>query len=182
MAEVRKALELDPLSAVMHHQAGQTYQQARHYDQAILEYQNAIALDPGFLAPSMFMSLAYQRSGKLEKAAEAMTAAFPAEKAWTSALVTAANGGDMQGYLRKEREIAPRLARPAYYHALYEAAAGNDAAAPLSIVVSPPGVRRTPWLRTVGHPCRTLAHAARDSGRTATQAGLVRMERLGTAA
>jgi TolB-like protein/DNA-binding winged helix-turn-helix (wHTH) protein/Tfp pilus assembly protein PilF len=35
IAEIRKALELDPLSAVMHHRAGQTYQQAREYEQAI---------------------------------------------------------------------------------------------------------------------------------------------------
>jgi tetratricopeptide (TPR) repeat protein len=129
IAEIRKALELDPLSAVMHHQAGQTYQQARQYDQAIVEYRNAVALLPEFVAPKMFMSFAFRRSGKLTDAAEAMNAAFPQEGQWTSDLASAARRADLAAYVRKEQEIAGRLARPAYYYALYEAALGNDAGA-----------------------------------------------------
>ena len=129
IAEIRKALELDPLSAVMHHQAGQTYQQARQYDQAIVEYRNAIALLPEFLAPNMFMSLAFRRTGRLAQAAEAMKAAFPGEERWTSELATAARRGDIDAYVRKEQKMAGILARPAYYFGLYEAALGNDAGA-----------------------------------------------------
>lgn len=129
IAEIRKALELDPLSAVMHHQAGQTYQQARQYDQAIVEYRNAIALLPEFLAPNMFMSFAFRRTGRLTDAAQAMKAAFPHQEQWTSELATAARRADIDAYLRKEQEIAGRLARPAYYFGLYEAALGNDAEA-----------------------------------------------------
>jgi TolB-like protein/DNA-binding winged helix-turn-helix (wHTH) protein len=129
IAEIRKALELDPLSAVMHHQAGQTYQQARQYDQAIVEYRNAMALLPEFVAPNMFMSLAFRRSGRLTQAAAAMKAAYPNEDLWTSELATAAGRGDTDAYLRKEQEIAGRLPRPAYYFGLYEAALGNDAGA-----------------------------------------------------
>jgi len=129
IAEIRKALELDPLSAVMHHQAGQTYQQARQYDQAIVEYQNAVALLPEFVAPKMFMSFAFRRSGRLTDAAKAMNAAFPHDEQWTSELATAARQADLDAYLRKEQEIAGRLARPAYYFGLYEAALGGDAEA-----------------------------------------------------
>jgi TolB-like protein/DNA-binding winged helix-turn-helix (wHTH) protein/Flp pilus assembly protein TadD len=129
IAEIRNALQLDPLSAVMHHQAGQTYQQARQYDQAVVEYRNALALLPEFTAPNMFMSLAFRRSGRLADAAKAMKAAFPDEEQWTSELATAAHRADVHAYLRKERQIAGRLARPAYYFGLYEAALGNDAEA-----------------------------------------------------
>ena len=129
IAEMHEALELDPLSAVMHHQAGQTYQQARHYEQAIQEYRNAMTLDPGFTAPNMFMSLAYRRMGRLEEAAETMQRVLPQEKRWLSALSAAARRRDMPEYLRKEREFAAGLPRPAYYFGLYEAALGNDAEA-----------------------------------------------------
>ena len=129
IGEIRKALELDPLSAVMHHQAGQTYQQARQYNEAIREYRNAIALDPRFLAPGMFMSLAYRRMGMLQQAAEAMTVVIPGEEKLLSELTTAAKRGDTQGVLRKEREIFASLPRPAYYFGLYDAALGKDAQA-----------------------------------------------------
>jgi tetratricopeptide (TPR) repeat protein len=39
IGEIRIALDLDPLSAVIRHQAGQTLQQARRYDEAIEEYE-----------------------------------------------------------------------------------------------------------------------------------------------
>jgi tetratricopeptide (TPR) repeat protein len=126
IAEIRKALELDPLSAVMHHQAGQTYQQAREYEQAIREYRNAITLLPTFRAPSMFMGLAYRRTGKLKEAAESMTAAFREEKELVSELAAAAARNNLTAYLVAERKIAALLARPSYYFGLYDAALGND--------------------------------------------------------
>jgi hypothetical protein len=58
-----------------------------------------------------------------------MNAAFPHDELWTSELATAARQADLDAYLRKEQEIAGRLARPAYYFSLYEAALGGDAEA-----------------------------------------------------
>jgi TolB-like protein/DNA-binding winged helix-turn-helix (wHTH) protein/Tfp pilus assembly protein PilF len=127
--EIVTALELDPLSAVMHHQAGQTYQQARRYDQAVAEYRIAETLDRGFIAPRMFLSLAYRRMGLLVEASEAMNTAFPGEKKWMEELASAARTGDLQSYLRSERNIATLLARPAYYFGLYDAALGRSAEA-----------------------------------------------------
>jgi TolB-like protein/DNA-binding winged helix-turn-helix (wHTH) protein/Flp pilus assembly protein TadD len=126
ISEIVKALELDPLSAVMHHQAGQTYQQARRYEQAVQEYRIAETLDPQFVAPRMFMSFAYRRMGLLLEAGEAMKRAFPGEESWMAELARAATGGDLQAYLRSERNITAHLARPAYYHGLYEAALGRN--------------------------------------------------------
>jgi TolB-like protein/DNA-binding winged helix-turn-helix (wHTH) protein/Tfp pilus assembly protein PilF len=127
--EIVTALELDPLSAVMHHQAGQTYQQARQYEQAVQEYRIAETLDRVFVAPRMFMSLAYRRMGMLAEAAEAMKSAFPGEKQWIDELAAAAAGGDLRAYLRSEQNITAQLARPAYYFGLYEAALGRNAEA-----------------------------------------------------
>lgn len=46
--EVLRAEQLEPLSVIMYHQAGQVYQNARQYDNAIHQYERAIEIDPAF--------------------------------------------------------------------------------------------------------------------------------------
>jgi DNA-binding winged helix-turn-helix (wHTH) protein/Flp pilus assembly protein TadD len=46
--EVLRAEQLEPLSKVMYHQAGQVYQNARQYDNAIRQYDRALEIDPAF--------------------------------------------------------------------------------------------------------------------------------------
>jgi DNA-binding winged helix-turn-helix (wHTH) protein len=46
--EVLCAEQLEPLSVIMYHQAGQVYQNARQYDNAIHQYERAIEIDPAF--------------------------------------------------------------------------------------------------------------------------------------
>ena len=127
---MRIALDLDPLAAVMHHQAGQTYQQARQYDQAIQEYRNAIALDPQFTgASSMFMSFAYWRKGMLEPAAEKMGLVFRnhAESAKVaSGLAQPSAVRDMREYNRKQLEVARFFPGRRTDSGLFHAALGDD--------------------------------------------------------
>lgn len=46
--EVLRAEQLEPLSIVMYHQAGQVYQNARQYDNAMHQYERALEIDPAF--------------------------------------------------------------------------------------------------------------------------------------
>jgi len=68
--EITRALEMAPDSAVMHHNAGQIYQAARRYDEAINQYSFALRLDPTFGSSNVFMALAYMRKGMHERAVE----------------------------------------------------------------------------------------------------------------
>ena len=71
MAQIQKAEELDPFSAVVHHQAGQVYRQARQYAQAIAEYKNSLSLNPQMHANYWWMADVYLHEGKVHEWAEA---------------------------------------------------------------------------------------------------------------
>jgi tetratricopeptide (TPR) repeat protein len=62
--EIQIAERLDPKSAIVHHQAGQTLQQARRYDEAIREYRKAIDLDPDLITSYEFTAIAYERRNR----------------------------------------------------------------------------------------------------------------------
>jgi tetratricopeptide (TPR) repeat protein len=76
--ELQTTLSLDPLSPVVHHQAGQTCQQARQYDRAIDEYRQALALSSNFNISYESMSWAYRRQGEYAEAIAPSAMAFPA--------------------------------------------------------------------------------------------------------
>jgi TolB-like protein/lipoprotein NlpI len=48
IAEVKRAVELDPVSPIIHSDLGTVYMVARQYDEAIEEFRNALGLDPQF--------------------------------------------------------------------------------------------------------------------------------------
>ena len=48
LVEVKRAAELDPLSAVIASNFGDTYMYARRYDEALAQYQRALAIDQNF--------------------------------------------------------------------------------------------------------------------------------------
>jgi TolB-like protein/DNA-binding winged helix-turn-helix (wHTH) protein len=75
--EVETAVTLDPLSAIVHHQAGQSFQQARMYDRAVQEYQQALRLNPNLYVSYEAEYWAYRRQGKFEEASQAMRGASP---------------------------------------------------------------------------------------------------------
>ncbi len=71
------ALALDPLSAIVHHQAGQTFRQALDYDRAITPYQEALKLNPNLYVTYDAMYWAYRRQGDFAAASKAMLGAIP---------------------------------------------------------------------------------------------------------
>ena len=71
MAEHRRALELDPLSAIMNLDLAQDFFEARQYDQAIEQLRKTIELDPSFAQAHEYLGLAYvQKSMNKEAMAE----------------------------------------------------------------------------------------------------------------
>jgi DNA-binding winged helix-turn-helix (wHTH) protein/Tfp pilus assembly protein PilF len=61
--EVLNAEQLEPLSKIMYHQAGQVYQNARQYDNAIHQYNGALEIDPAFYPSCERLSDALRHEG-----------------------------------------------------------------------------------------------------------------------
>jgi DNA-binding winged helix-turn-helix (wHTH) protein/Tfp pilus assembly protein PilF len=71
IAEIHIAQHLDPLSMIIHHQAGQIYQNARMYPEAFMEYRKALMIHPGFGPTYAAMMLAFRREGRYKESVEA---------------------------------------------------------------------------------------------------------------
>ena len=63
LAEIRKAQALDPLSAVIANDLGKDLYFARRYDDAVVELQHALELDPGFTSAHNWLSDTYLEKG-----------------------------------------------------------------------------------------------------------------------
>ncbi|MCM3878229.1 MAG: tetratricopeptide repeat-containing serine/threonine-protein kinase [Thermoanaerobaculia bacterium] len=68
VAEVRIALDLDPLSVIIHTALGDVFFYARRYDDAIGMYRKALEMDPGFVAGHSDLARALEHSGRVEEA------------------------------------------------------------------------------------------------------------------
>jgi DNA-binding winged helix-turn-helix (wHTH) protein/Tfp pilus assembly protein PilF len=71
ITEIHLAQHLDPLSMIIHHQAGQIYQNARMYPEAFLEYRKTLMIQPGFGPTYAAMMLAFRREGRYKESVEA---------------------------------------------------------------------------------------------------------------
>ena len=105
IVEVRRALELDSQSPVVHHQAGQVLNAARQYPQALSEYRRSLELDPNFYPNYFGMYMAYRRMGDYEHAipmgsAHARFLGKPYQKAFDEAAHVYATRGK-EAFLRK---------------------------------------------------------------------------------
>jgi len=72
IAEIHTAQRLEPLSMIIHHQAGQIYQNARMYPEAFLEYRKTLMIQPGFGPTYAAMMLAFRRQGRYQECVEAL--------------------------------------------------------------------------------------------------------------
>jgi TolB-like protein/Flp pilus assembly protein TadD len=68
IAEVKRALELDPFSAIMNANLGFCYLYARRYPEAIAQFRKTTELDPSSPAPHLGLGEAYELSGQREQA------------------------------------------------------------------------------------------------------------------
>ena len=65
---LRRAKELDPLSPIINTQVGYPYYCARQYDAAIVEFKNALELEPNFAPALNYLARSYQAKGMDEEA------------------------------------------------------------------------------------------------------------------
>ena len=119
IAEIRTAQRLEPLSMIIHHQAGQIYQNARMYPEAFLEYRKTLMIQPGFGPTYAAMMLAFRRQGRYQ---ECVGAQRQANRYWdpgeTSSedlkhLAEASTRGK-QAYLRAALEFNKKYPSTAY--------------------------------------------------------------------
>ena len=69
---LKKALELDPLSAFLHWALGYGYLLTRDWDKCISQTNNAVELDPGYSSPFITLGNAHLFRGELDKAIQAL--------------------------------------------------------------------------------------------------------------
>ena len=68
IAEVRHALDLDPLSVIIHTALGDVLFYGRRYDDAIAVYRKALEMDPDFQAGHSDLARALEHSGRIDEA------------------------------------------------------------------------------------------------------------------
>lgn len=77
IAEMRKAQELDPLSAVITTDLGKGLYFARRYDDAVVQFTRALELDPNFGSAHNWMSDTFLEQGKYPEAAAELEKTIP---------------------------------------------------------------------------------------------------------
>ena len=75
VAEMQRALSLEPLSVSMNFSLGWRLYMARKYDAAIQQLHNAIAMDPSLALAHLVLGQAYEQKGAFTQAAEELTQA-----------------------------------------------------------------------------------------------------------
>jgi len=68
IAQVKRAIELDPLSLVINTDLGGTFYRARRYDEAILQLRKTVDLDPGFYYAHWNLGSALAAKGQMSAA------------------------------------------------------------------------------------------------------------------
>src|SRR5262249_4898286 len=68
IAEMKKALELDPLSLPLHDLMGNTYMWAGDFDKAVQQFRSTVELDPTFAFTHFEFAACLEGSGKYEEA------------------------------------------------------------------------------------------------------------------
>jgi tetratricopeptide (TPR) repeat protein len=82
IVELRRAVELDPFSAIMNMNLGTCYFFARHYPEAIVQLRKATELDPNFLLSRVFLGQALELRGDSAGAIREYEKAYEVEKAY----------------------------------------------------------------------------------------------------
>jgi TolB-like protein/DNA-binding winged helix-turn-helix (wHTH) protein/Tfp pilus assembly protein PilF len=121
IAEMKKALELDPFSRIYNTVLGMTYFYARKYDQAEEQFKKAVELNPDFFVTYYHRAWLYSQLGQYESAISELTKgrllsgdervkiAASEDIALRKALVADGARGFWQQILREEEEIDPEI-------------------------------------------------------------------------
>ncbi len=131
--QARTALALDPLSLIINVLLGWTFYYARRYDEAIEQLEETLRLDSSFAPAQLWLGLAYERVGELDKAEQSRKQA--ADGSGRSPLTLAALGqlfakrderGNALAILEELMVMAETRYLPAYHIAAIHAASHED--------------------------------------------------------
>ena len=123
IAEMKRAMEIDPLSLPINNYMGMTYMMAGDQTSAYRQFQHTIALDPSFALAHEYFSWLLMTMGKYEEAikeqekSDVLTGSSPEEAAAVASLMKSAykNGGD-KGFWQKHLErVLESSKQPAGY-------------------------------------------------------------------
>jgi len=122
IAEMKKALQLDPFSPIYNTVFGLAYFYARRYDQAQEQFKKAIELNPDFFVTHYHLAWLHSQSGQYENAISELTrgrllsgddrtvkAAAPDEVALRKALAAEGARGFWQQLLRSNEKLAANI-------------------------------------------------------------------------
>ena len=120
MAELRRALELEPFSTIVNRLYGEVLVYSRRYDEGLAQLKKTVEMDPGFPTTYFALSNVYRVMGKYSESVESF-AKFQElyGRPQTAALVRASfAAGGWQGYLREMTAKQPEGLTP-YMAAVY---------------------------------------------------------------
>jgi eukaryotic-like serine/threonine-protein kinase len=125
IAERTRALELDPVSPLLHSALGEAYYHARRFDRSIAENKEALDLDPSYAIALVNIGRGYEQLGMHPQAREAfrrILAAAPEDPAILALLgheyAVSGDTGNANKALAKLTEIANKKYVPAVYFAV----------------------------------------------------------------
>jgi adenylate cyclase len=132
LAEMRLALDLDPLSMAVNTGLGHVLYLSRKYDEAIDQYAKAIRLDPTFGPAHLWFGRPYLQKEMYQEAIAEIQQAVSASGGSTISLAVLAHAYASAGQLSPAREILDRLLErartrylPSYWIALVYAGLGE---------------------------------------------------------
>jgi tetratricopeptide (TPR) repeat protein len=115
IAELTRALELDPLSIMINADFGYSYHNKREYAEAVEHWQKTLELDPTIFMALMGMGLTYRAMGEYEKSIESLQKCAELTQRWPGAvaLLSAAHAaaGQRARALKLLEELQQRAKR-----------------------------------------------------------------------
>lgn len=121
IAEARRCQELDQFSLIVNAQLAWVLYLSRHYDEALVECEKIIAIDPNFFAGRRYVGLVYEQLGRREEAIVALQKArelTPGSQVILGALAhaqaVAGHPDEARGLLQELIGIAPPRRTSAY--------------------------------------------------------------------
>jgi TolB-like protein/Tfp pilus assembly protein PilF/tRNA A-37 threonylcarbamoyl transferase component Bud32 len=136
IAEMKKALELDPMSLIINANLGRIYFWKRQYDEALEQLRKTLEIDPSFWVAHHRIVEIYEQQGKYEAAVRELTFAYSSQ--WTTeqlaSIGRAYAAAGPRGYWRAKLEVVKENAKkqtyvPSSYFAVIYANLGEKDAA-----------------------------------------------------
>lgn len=110
LTELRRALEIDPLSLALHASVGLSYFYARRYERAVEEHRRTLDIDSGFALARLFLGQALEQLGRTTEAVAELEAAHRLSEGSLEAIAALAQARASAGDGRAAAALLEELA------------------------------------------------------------------------